>query len=89
MPLPPAPTQTADEINLPRIKKPELSKPPTPQAINAVAEDEVEFEPYKIVLCFNSKPSDEARHYLVDCIFTLKSKYRVDIELKSQELVSS
>jgi len=44
MPLPPAPTQTADEINLPRIKKPELSKPPTPQAINAVAEDEVEFE---------------------------------------------
>ena len=44
MPLPPAPTQTADEINLPRIKKPELSKPPTPQAINAVAEDEAEIE---------------------------------------------
>ena len=52
-------------------------------------EDEVEFEPYKLLLCFNSQPSDEARHYLVDCIFTLKSKYRVDIELKSQELVLS
>ena len=44
MPLPPAPTQTADEINLPRIKKPELSKPPTPQAIAAVAEDEIEID---------------------------------------------
>ena len=48
---------------------------------------EDEFEPYELLLCFNSQPSDEARHYLVDCIFTLKSKYRVDIELKSQELV--
>ncbi len=42
MPLPPAPTQTADEINLPRIKKPELKKPPTPQAIAIVAEDELD-----------------------------------------------
>ena len=50
---------------------------------------EDEFEPYELLLCFNSQPSDEARHYLVDCIFTLKSKYRVDIELKSQELVLS
>ncbi len=50
MPLPPAPTQTADEINLPRIKKPELSKPPTPQAINAVAEDEAEIEDVESIL---------------------------------------
>ena len=50
---------------------------------------EDEFQPYELLLCFNSKPSDEARHYLVDCILTLKSKYRVDIELKSQELVLS
>jgi hypothetical protein len=54
-------------------------------------EDEVEdeFQPYELLLCFNSMPSDEARQYLVDCIYTLKSKYRVDIELKSQELVLS
>jgi hypothetical protein len=50
---------------------------------------EDEFQPYQVLLCFNSVPSDEARHYLVDCILTLKSKYRVDIELKSQELVLS
>ena len=54
-------------------------------------EDEVgdEFQPYELLLCFNSMPSDEAKQYLVDCIYTLKSKYRVDIELKSQELVLS
>ena len=44
MPLPPAPTQTADEINLPRLKKPDLKKPPTPQAIASIADDEVEVE---------------------------------------------
>ena len=52
-------------------------------------EDEDEFQPYEVLLCFNSVPSDEAKQYLVDCIYTLKSKYRVDIELKSQELVLS
>ena len=49
-------------------------------------EDEDEFQPYELLLCFNSMPSDEAKQYLVDCIYTLKSKYRVDIELKSQEV---
>lgn len=53
-------------------------------SMNVDIEDE--FEPYNLLLCFNSKPSDEARQYLVDCIFTLMSKFRVDIELKSQEL---
>lgn len=53
-------------------------------SVNVDIEDE--FEPYKLLLCFNSKPSDEARQYLVDCIFSLKSKFKVDIELKSQEL---
>lgn len=53
-------------------------------SMNVDIEDE--FEPYNLLLCFNSKPSDEARQYLVDCIFTLKSKFKVDIELKSQEL---
>ena len=52
-------------------------------------EDEDKFQPYEVLLCFNSVPSDEAKQYLVDCIYTLKSKYRVDIELKSQELVLS
>ena len=52
-------------------------------------DDEDDFQPYELLLCFNSMPSDEAKQYLVDCIYTLKSKYRVDIELKSQELVLS
>ena len=66
-----------------------LERVTTTASTSMKVEDEVEFEPYKLLLCFNSQPSDEARHYLVDCIFTLKSKYRVDIELKSQELVLS
>ena len=49
-------------------------------------DDKDDFQPYELLLCFNSMPSDEAKQYLVDCIYTLKSKYRVDIELKSQEL---
>jgi hypothetical protein len=48
-----------------------------------------EFEPYKIVLRVNSKPSDEAIQFLLECINTLKSKYRVDIEVESQEVVLS
>ena len=34
MPLPPAPNQTADELNLPRMRKPELKKPPKPIVID-------------------------------------------------------
>jgi len=56
-------------------------------SVNVEIEDE--FEPYKIVLCFNSQPSDEATLYLMDCINTLKSKFKVDIELKPQEVVFS
>ena len=44
MPLPPAPTQTADELHLTRTKKPELNKPPTPQVIVATVEDDIELE---------------------------------------------
>ena len=68
-----------------------LERVTTTASTSMKVEDEVEdeFQPYELLLCFNSKPSDEARHYLVDCILTLKSKYRVDIELKSQELVLS
>lgn len=63
-----------------------LERVTTTHTTSANVDIEDEFEPYKLLLCFNSKPSDEARQYLVDCIFTLKSKYRLDIELKSQEL---
>jgi hypothetical protein len=52
-------------------------------------EIEHEFEPYKILLYFNSQPSDEAAFYLMDCINTLKSKFKVDIECEYQELVQS
>jgi hypothetical protein len=48
-----------------------------------------EFEPYKLVLSVNSEPSDEAIQFLLKCIDTLKSKFKVDIEMKSQELVLS
>jgi hypothetical protein len=46
-----------------------------------------EFEPYKLVLSVNSEPSDEAIQFLLKCIDTLKSKFKVDIEMKSQEVV--
>ena len=56
-------------------------------SMNVDIEDK--FEPYKLVLSVNSEPSDEAIEYLLKCINTLKSKFKVDIELKSQELVLS
>lgn len=46
---------------------------------------EDEFEPYELVFAVNSKPSDEAIQYLLECIETLQSKFKVDIELKPQE----
>ncbi len=49
-------------------------------------EDEEEFEPYSLVLSINSEPSDDALQCIFDCIKTLKSKYRLDIELKSQQV---
>jgi hypothetical protein len=61
----------------------------TTASTSVIVDFEDEFEPYELVFAVNSKLSDEAKQYLVDCIYTLKSKYRVDIELKSQELVLS
>jgi hypothetical protein len=49
-------------------------------------EDDEEFEPYTLVLSINSEPSDEALQCIFDCIQTLKSKYQLDIELKSQQV---
>ena len=66
-----------------------LERVTTTASTSMKVEDEVEdeFEPYELVFAVNSKLSDEARQYFVGCILNLKSKYRVDIELKSQELV--
>jgi hypothetical protein len=66
-----------------------LERVTTTASTSMKVEDEVEdeFQPYELLLCFNSVPSNEAKQYLVDCIYTLKLKYRVDIELKSQEEV--
>jgi len=66
-----------------------LERVTTTASTSVNIEIEHEFEPYKLLLCFNSQPSDEATIYLMDCINTLKSKFKVDIELKPQELVLS
>jgi hypothetical protein len=57
----------------------------TTASTSVIVDIDDEFEPYELVFAVNSKPSDEAIQYLRDCIYTLKSKYRVDIELKPQE----
>lgn len=64
-----------------------LERVTTTASTSMTVDIEDEFEPYELVFSVNSKLSDEARQYFVDCILNLKSKYRVDIELKSQELV--
>jgi hypothetical protein len=66
-----------------------LERVTTTASTSMNVEIEHKFEPYKLLLCFNSQPSDEATLYLMDCINTLKSKFKVDIELKSQEVVFS
>lgn len=63
-----------------------LERVTTTATTSMKVDDEEEFEPYKLFLCFNSKPSDEAKMYLVECIQTLKSKYRLDIEVKPIEV---
>jgi len=62
-----------------------LERVTTTASTSVIVDIEDEFEPYKLLLCFNSQPSDEATLYLMDCINTLKSKFKVDIELKPQE----
>ncbi len=48
-----------------------------------VEADEV-FVPYEVSIRFNTKPSDEAVEALIESVVTIKSKYRLDIEIKSQ-----
>jgi len=64
-----------------------LERVTTTASTSVKVNTEDEFEPYKLILCFNSQPSDEATLYLMDCINALKSKFKVDIELKPQEVV--
>ena len=66
-----------------------LERVTTTASTSMKVEIEDEFEPYELVFAVNSKPSDEAIQYLLDCMETLQSKFKVDIELKSQELVLS
>ena len=66
-----------------------LERVTTTASTSVNVEIEHEFEPYKLLLCFNSQPSDEATLFLMDCINTIKSKFKVDIELKPQEVVFS
>ena len=72
MPLPPAPTQTADEINLPRLKKLDLSKPPTPQAIASVADDDVEVEVADTISHEEIAQPPQASHIARDMINKMK-----------------
>jgi hypothetical protein len=52
-------------------------------------ESEDEFKPYELVLHFKTKPSDEALWLLVECVNSIKSKFKVNIEINSHELVQS
>ncbi len=70
MPLPPAPTQTADELNLPRIKKLDLKKPPTPKAIATVAEEVEIEEVISEAVVMDSPP--QARHLAQETINKMK-----------------
>ena len=63
-----------------------LKRVTTTASTSMTVDIEDEFEPYKLLLCFNSQPSDDAALYLMDCINTLKTKFKVDIEYKFQEL---
>jgi hypothetical protein len=63
-----------------------LERVATTATTSIQVEDDEAFEPYTLVLSINSEPSDEALQCLFDCIQTLKSKHRLDIELKSQQV---
>jgi hypothetical protein len=51
---------------------------------NVEIEAEQVFEPYEVTLRFNSKPSDDALAMLVESVLSLKSKYRLDVEIVTQ-----
>ena len=71
MPLPPAPTQTADELNMPRIKKPDLRKPPAPQVVAKFSEEEIELEEvHAETVEINSAPP--ASHIALETINKMK-----------------
>jgi hypothetical protein len=49
----------------------------------AIESDEI-LEPYEVTLRFNSKPSYDALAMLVESVLSLKSKYRLDVEIVTQ-----
>ena len=62
-----------------------LERVTTTASTSMTVDIEDEFEPYELVFAVNSKPSDDAIQYLLECIESLQSKFKVDIELKPQE----
>ena len=50
------------------------------------AEEEAD-EPYELVIRFNSRPSDEAAHAIVDALLSVLSMHRVDAELLTKVTV--
>ena len=46
-------------------------------------EAEEDFEPYEITIRFNTEPSAHAKSELAECIYKIKSKYRLDFEVST------
>lgn len=57
-------------------------------SITVAVEAEEDFEPYEIMIRFNSKPSDIAVTELVESLVTIKSKFRLDFEFVHQNACS-
>ena len=66
-----------------------LERVNTDATTSVQVESEDEFKPYELVLQFKTKPSDEALWLLVECVNSIKSKFKVNIEINSHELVQS
>jgi hypothetical protein len=52
---------------------------------SASVDVEEEFVPYDLVMRFNEKPSDAAVQSLVEAIYEIKSKFRLNLEVKQNE----
>jgi hypothetical protein len=50
-------------------------------SVDVEAEGDEEFEPYEITIRFNTDPSAQAKSELAECIYKIKSKYRLDFEV--------
>ena len=55
--------------------------------VSLSAEEEAD-EPYELIIRFNSRPSDEAAHAIVDALLSVLSKHRVNAELLTKYAVA-